>query len=285
MPDTIQSAKHSATTSHSPEPGVGTLTRTRAGHKLAATLDAAPPVAAQLQLATMLNATPRAIVQRRPAPALARAVVQLGGNQSTQGGGKKPPPKPATKRTAVAPPAGLVDDTESPATFDLQPRGAAAAAPPAATAAAAAAPPARTPLFPEHRLASLSEAHQDALRETEGYAALRDLDYLLRQLDGVKESEGAAVEGDPTEWVLKGLQARMPKADFGSSIQEAVPAIVREAGEKGYNIHNTAVLKALDAVIVQKMAVGYSTQLGSRQANYGTMQGGATGNVILDRRK
>ncbi|PHK08839.1 hypothetical protein VF10_36585, partial [Nostoc linckia z13] len=105
------------------------------------------------------------------------------------------------------------------------------------------------------------------------------------QLDGVQESEGAAVEGDPTEWVLKRLQERMPRADFGSAIQQAVPAIVREAGEKGYNIHNTAVLKALDAVIVQKMSVGYSTQLGSRQANYGTMQGGATGNAMLDRRK
>lgn len=285
MPDTTQSVKHSATTSRSPEPGVGSLASARAGHKLAATLDAAPRVAAQLHLATMLNATPRAIVQRRPAPLLARAVVQLGGNQSTQGGGKKPASKPTPRRTATVPPDRLDDDTEIPATFDLQPRGLPAAAPPAAAAAAAAAPPARTPLFPEHRLASLSERDRDALRETEGYGALRDLDYLLSRLDGVQASEGTPVAGDPAEWLLKRMQARMHKADFGSAILEAVPAIVREAGEKGYDIQNTAVLEALDSVIVQKMSVGYSTQLGSRQANYGTMQGGATGNAMLDRRK
>lgn len=282
MPDaTLKPAERPATPRQESARRAGELTDRRqdgvAEHALATTLNRAPAVAAQLQLAATLNAAPRVIAQRQLATSLGGAVVQMGGSSSKDGGkskdgDKKPPAKPAAK-----PPVVLDDEIPIPATFDL------AAPPPGA--AAAAVTPARAPLYPERRFANMSAAQLDELRETDDYSKHRDVNYFLGKLDEVDESTGTTIAGDPVEWLVDRMTPRLPRADFGAAILELVPTIVADASDAGYNVRNTAVLTALDSVVVQVASVGYSTQLGSRQANYGTMQGGTTGNAMLDKRK
>lgn len=280
MPEAMpQSAAHPRDTARRAGDLTDRQQRNLAEHALASTLNRAPAVATQLQLAATLNSAPRIIAQRQLASSLGGAVVQMGGKTSKLDDAKKP----AASKPAARPPVEMLDDeTPIPATFDLT-------APPSGAAAAAAAPaaagPARTPLYPERRFTNMSPAQVDKLREADDYRSHQAVSYFLTELDRVDESKGTAVEGDPATWLTDHMKSRMPKADFGAAILELVPTVIADADRAGYNVRNTAVLTALDSVVVELASTGYATQLGSRQATYGTLQSGATGNAILDKRK
>lgn len=273
MPDTVlHHAKQPKASDHGVQRAATTVggrgTSTTAD--IAATLAKAPPVVAQGRLSRTLASAPRVVAQLKVMPSLGRAVIQLGGNESKPA---RPQARPPRRAPTLPAPQGNAQPVHVIEAVPLANVGAPVADP---------APAPRPQLYPERRLANMAPDRRAALVEREGGGAHRDLDYLLSRLDEVEEENGQAVEGDPAEWLVNDMRPSLPRADFGAEILRNVPSIVRDAEREGYNVRNTAVLRALGSVASQFTSVGYETQLGSRQANYGTMQGGATGSAVLD---
>ena len=106
--------------------------------------------------------------------------------------------------------------------------------------------------------------------------ALAGSKYRVHYLPGTNPFGQHYNEADITAAVNDCNQKIPVRADYGDAIKGVIPNVVRDCYHAGYAINSPEVVDAMYSVAVQLCSIDYQTQLGQRQANYGTLDSSKT---------